>query len=288
MGKSWQAVFFNWGCKMAKRKLTWTEDKIARHQKEGRGQGEGLHYKPWLTIQDVPSIGRAHRIKGFKTGRIHHLLSDLERDYFYLLEWADEVLDVREQFPLHRELTTQIAEEKRIRHSVDQETQTPLVMTTDFLVTVRRGSEVFYLARTLKPSDQLNTPRTIEKFEIEREYWSRKNVDWGIVTELDIPKVICRNIAYLHAHFTTDPEVEQHADDMLVFLASIDGGTLSEALEKYELHNFLDKGAALSCFKQLVASKRIRVDMHTAISKQMKMSELTIDVSQERYTRWAT
>jgi hypothetical protein len=165
-----EGSLFIWGCNMSKRKLGWTEDKIARYQKDGRGQGEGLYYKPWLTIQDVPSSGRAHRIKGIKTKRIHHHLSDLERDYFYLLEWADEVLDIREQFPLHRELTVQIAEEKGIRHSVDSETQTPLVMTTDFVVTVRSGNEVVLLARTIKPSEQLNTPRTIEKFENEREY----------------------------------------------------------------------------------------------------------------------
>jgi hypothetical protein len=75
---------------------------------------------------------------------------------------------------------------------------------------------------------------------------------------------------------------------MLVFLSSIGGGTLSEALSKYELHNLLEKGEALACFKYLLASKRIKVDMHTAISKQMKMSQLTLDVQQERYTRWAT
>ncbi|TFJ92377.1 hypothetical protein [Lentibacillus salicampi] len=35
---------------MAKRKNPWTEDKIARYYKEGRGSGELAHYKPWLTV----------------------------------------------------------------------------------------------------------------------------------------------------------------------------------------------------------------------------------------------
>jgi hypothetical protein len=37
--------------------------------KDGRGRGEGAHYLPWLTIQDVPSSGRSTRALGSTTGR---------------------------------------------------------------------------------------------------------------------------------------------------------------------------------------------------------------------------
>ena len=40
---------------MAKRKVTLTEKKIMQMEKEGRGQGIGGSYKPWITIQDFPS-----------------------------------------------------------------------------------------------------------------------------------------------------------------------------------------------------------------------------------------
>lgn len=39
---------------MAKRSTGWTETKIARYLKKGRGYGELNNYKPWLTIQ-LPS-----------------------------------------------------------------------------------------------------------------------------------------------------------------------------------------------------------------------------------------
>ena len=64
---------------MARWRYAFDEDKIARFQKEGRGQGRGTSYKPWLTIQDVASHGRSHRIAGIKTGRVHHFLSGIER-----------------------------------------------------------------------------------------------------------------------------------------------------------------------------------------------------------------
>ncbi len=51
---------------MSKRKrLSNYEKRI----KEGRGQGSGERYKPWITIQDVPSTGRATRLIGTKTYR---------------------------------------------------------------------------------------------------------------------------------------------------------------------------------------------------------------------------
>ena len=81
---------------MARRRYAFDEGKIARFQKEGRGRGTS--YKPWLTIQDVASHGRSHRIAGIKTGRVHHFLSDIERDAFYQFDWADTVTDIREHY----------------------------------------------------------------------------------------------------------------------------------------------------------------------------------------------
>ena len=85
---------------MSKRNHSWNENKYNRFVNEGRGQGVGKEYKPWLTIQDFPSMGRVSRILGWKSGRIHHLFSDLQARYFYMLEWEDTVTDIREHFPL--------------------------------------------------------------------------------------------------------------------------------------------------------------------------------------------
>ena len=35
--------------------------------KQGRGTGAGKDYQPWLTVRDLPSFGRSHRIWGFQT-----------------------------------------------------------------------------------------------------------------------------------------------------------------------------------------------------------------------------
>ena len=85
---------------MSKRMLAWTQAKFEQYLKSGRGQGTGSNYKPWLTAQDFPTKGRLTRAPGWKSGRLHHMFSDHETRYFFLLEWSDFVVDIREQFPL--------------------------------------------------------------------------------------------------------------------------------------------------------------------------------------------
>ncbi|MEK4950812.1 TnsA endonuclease N-terminal domain-containing protein [Bacillus sp. FSL W8-1127] len=153
---------------MSKRKRIAKEEQWIR---EGRGSGRGANYKPWLTIQDVPSSGRVSRIKGNKINRQHEMFSDLERNYFYISEFSDLVVDIREQFPLlPKSETIVIANELGIKHPTNPKTNEPVVMTTDFLLTIEKDNRFIDVARTIKMKDELLKERVIEKFEIERVY----------------------------------------------------------------------------------------------------------------------
>ena len=70
-----------------------SQQDIDRHIANGFGGGAGASYVPWLRVQDVPSIGRSHKIQGVKIDRIHHLLSDLERSYFLVCEFSEDVVE---------------------------------------------------------------------------------------------------------------------------------------------------------------------------------------------------
>jgi hypothetical protein len=121
---------------MARRSTQSGPAQIAKWIKEGRGSGQGVNYRPWLRIQNVSSRGYVNRVPGWKTAREHHLMSNLERDVFYALEWAPDVNDIREQFPLlPLDLTLSIAEKLGVPHPKEPGTKEPIVMTTDFLIT---------------------------------------------------------------------------------------------------------------------------------------------------------
>ena len=98
------------------------------------------------------------------------------------------------------EETIIIANELGIKHPTDLKSGELIVMTTDFLVTTKNNTEVKKFARTLKYKDELMDKRVLEKFEIERVFWERQEVDWGIVTELEVPKDRAHNIAFIHGY----------------------------------------------------------------------------------------
>ncbi len=51
-----------------RRKYSYTKAKRERYLKEKRGQGNGANYKPWIKVQDLPSLGRSTRVHSVKTG----------------------------------------------------------------------------------------------------------------------------------------------------------------------------------------------------------------------------
>ena len=184
---------------MAKRNRKLDYEKMI---KEGLGSGKGIDYKPWLKIQNFPSKGRVTRVKGIKTQRQHELFSDLERNYFYYLDFADNVVDIREQFPLLPiNETIMIAQELGIEHSKDPTTKEPIVMTTYFLITCKeQNGDIVEKARTLKYKNYLLNKRVLEKFEIERLYFEKQEIDWGIVTEEEVDKTVSNFIADLYTY----------------------------------------------------------------------------------------
>ena len=91
---------------MAKSLNGLTEIQIAKRIKEGRGQGSGANYKPWLRIHEVPSQGLSHRIYSFKTKRTHHLMCAEKTGGFNLVNYrhSSGVYHEQETEDLHRRI----------------------------------------------------------------------------------------------------------------------------------------------------------------------------------------
>ncbi len=153
---------------MPKHHRIWNASVYNDYVREGRGRGSGSGYAPWIYIQDFASRGVVSRVKGRTTGRVHHLMSNNELAYFYILDWADTVIDIREQYPLSNlECAVSVAPQAGINYPTDHVSGYPDVMTCDFMVTTKDGVK----ARTIKTTTALSNRRTIENLEIERRYW---------------------------------------------------------------------------------------------------------------------
>ena len=247
---------------MAKANSSFSEAQIAHRIKEGRGQGYGKDYIPWLKVQEVPSSGRSHRIYSHKTGRVHHLLSDLELAVFFSLEWECCVLDIREQFPLLPSDTKQIALDSGIKHpasrGVDQ------VMSSDFFVDSKDGPFKQF-AIQVKPANALQDERTLEKLEIERRYWQQKKIPWFIITEKEINSVVKENIEWLYSMKTVELSAELLAQ--LPILASILEEKTDEKIinvcKHIDIAYALKPGKTLSEMRALAANGFIKFNIYT-------------------------
>lgn len=186
---------------MPKRKREITEGVIAERLKSGRGEGRGMNYTPWHTVQEVSSHGLSTRIRSWTVGRVHHVFSQLELRYLYILDWSPLVMDIREQYPLlPLEETQAIAEAYGFKHPTDPKTKHPIIMTSDFFITMKLKGQEIDVARAIKPGKELQRQRVLEKLEIERHYWQKRGMDWGIVTEQEMPDVLFKNLEHLHGY----------------------------------------------------------------------------------------
>jgi hypothetical protein len=171
--------------------------------RRGDGQGEGANFRPFFHVRDVPSRGRSHMVVGLRTGRTHHYLSDIEYGYHLLAEFASEVSDIREQYALLPWGETQsIASALRIRHPVYPGTHTPIVMTSDIVLTIAGSSGSRLCVVSVKPASQLDpknsgSQRVFEKLWIEKKYWASRDVTWTLCTDEMLPKTRVRNLDLL-------------------------------------------------------------------------------------------
>lgn len=251
---------------MAKKRTSWSENTYRRYLAEGRGQGAGPDYKPWLTIHSFPSKGTVSRIKGRTTGRIHHLLSRNEEYYFLLLDFSPDVLDIREQFPLKLEETLAIARSLGIKHPRYPGCTFPSVMTTDFLITKADGLH----ARTVKMIPELDNPRVVQKFMIEREYWKERQVDWAIVTERQINRDKALNLKWLLSppearQMIPDEESRDAASRLFMQLYDDQKVPLSAIIHHIETRFLLPSGSAVALMKQLILDGLIPVNFDKRI-----------------------
>lgn len=268
---------------MGKKRTSTTASSIARRIREGRGEGHFSSYKPWLTVHDVPSTGVVTRILGWKSGRLHHYLSEhLELAHHYQMEWAMNVIDIREQFPLlPLEKTLFVAQKLGIKHPVDPKTKYPIVMTTDMLLTIKKGDDISFVAHSIKPSSKLSK-RVVEKLQIERQFFNDQRINWSLITEKQINYDLVKNVEWLysersidgHMYITTDL-IKQLESELLQEI-SVSNSPLTDVTMEQDLKYGLPKGTCMQIVRHLIANRYWNVDMTKRIQPTLQPLEITL------------
>lgn len=250
---------------------------IARRKAQGFGEGNGRYYKPWHIVQRTSSRGVSWRLPGWTDDRIVHLLSGLEKKYRLILDWTLTIVGAQEQKDLPLEETVLIAQELGIEHPRDRVTGCLVPLSTDMVVTVRVGDRDVQFARTVKYVKDLSDLRVIEKFDIEREYYRRRGINWGIVTERNIPEILVRNIRWIYTFRTIrfydtlrQPHVHRIGRLLTRLVETTNAPLRDVAAECDDILGF-QQGTSLSVARHLIATRQWIVDMMAPIDPAKRL-----------------
>lgn len=251
-------------------KIKWSEDKIRQFQAAGRGKGTLETYVPWVQITDFSSDGDSRRAWSPKTGRVHHLLSTVEWHLFLLLEFAENVLDIREQYPLDRDTTLSIAADCQIKHPMYPGTKVPEVITCDFLAIRQEGDRRWAEAFNCKRTEEAEKPRSLEKLEIQRRYFDGVGIPHHLVFHSKLPKTKIRNLEWIRSANTRPEEVEpydgyidEHVKRVLHDLSSHSRtGSLSDYCDNYDFRSGAAPGTGIRAIRILLLTRAIWTDLN--------------------------
>ncbi|WFU24968.1 TnsA endonuclease N-terminal domain-containing protein [Bradyrhizobium sp. CB1717] len=261
---------------MARGRYTWTEQRIARFKREGRGIGTGATYIPWLKVSDVPSLGRSRRVFWSTSGRKHHLLSDIEFYAFLRKCYDDATLDIREQFPLPRDETLKIAEQIGVRHP--RANGINIVMTTDLLVTQTSTYGPVDLAYAVKQDADLRDKRTLEKLEIERLFWESRSTRWNIIVESSVHDNVSFNLEWMF-DCQRDPETEDEPtirEALVEALDDLKSFPLRAVCSVIDSRLGLRAGRTLRVARRMLSEKKLRVDLRARSLQDLPVSNFAV------------
>lgn len=248
----------------------WSEEAIRRLEIEGRGKGAAEHYLPWIMVHDISSRGRSRRVMGVKVRRPHHLLSDLEWQTFLHLEHCPSVVDIREQFPLDRDITRELAAVLGIHHPCYPGTHVPVVMTTDFLATrIIDGKQVFE-AFDVKDDEAAEDDRVLAKLQLHRAYFEGMGMAHRLVFRSSISKNIARNLEWARQALCKPGEEEAYEGLLEEVARRIDSEfgayskrslTLADYCADFDFRHGYGRGTALRAAGQMIYVGRLRANL---------------------------
>lgn len=270
---------------MSRRRGQWSQSQLDRYLKEGYGKGKGKLYKPWIQVNNSASKGLSTRTPGWKTNRVHHLLSRKELLLFYIFEWSPFIHDIREQFPLlELNLAQKIADEMGINYYRCSKTGTPYVLTTDFMLSLEQEGKIIEVARTFKMSKELEKKTVIKRLELERRYYQAQGIDWGILTENEIPELLAKNIEWIYSAYwleaTSEMKVEELESLKPILKDRLEGSRtpVNKVTKEMDKEMNFDNGTSLYLFKHLVARKEILIEnmKNTKVNGSLSTEKLKV------------
>lgn len=237
-------------------------------------------YKPFFKVTTFSSKGRSSRMYSHRTKRIHVFLSKLARSVFLYFEFCEDVIDIREYYPL-LDVKESIDNIENLRFDLFSNDKKDYTLTTTFLVTFKYEDKLVYKAFSIKQVSSFKRKRTLEKLEIERRYWESKNIEWKIITDKEINQVVVGNIEMFREVFKSGVDIS--------WITKRDVNSIREQLINKNLtlaEAFKDfrKGEnyAMLVFKYLVVNHEIKINLKNKINMNTVIKDIVSDINENQ------
>lgn len=242
------------------------------------GVGTYESYTPWLRVQDVPSHGTRSEIQGIKINRTHHTLSSIESEFFYLTEFSETIIDIREQFPLFPlNLSIKMAETFGIKHPVHPKTKKPIILTTDFLLTQEIDGVISYHAVAVKHEDAANKNRVLEKIDLEKIWWESLGIPFHYFTGNELTRCQSRNISWVTNAVRYKTELFSQSEiEIAISLIHQGKYLIKDICNIFVSRIGVAHDNALNLLHLLIAKKHIEVDISILIEESQFIEVLSV------------
>lgn len=214
---------------------------------EGRCLGEGRQYVGFLKANEAKSIGTSCMIWDSIAERTVDVLSMGEKEFFYIMRFRDDVVEIQEQMRMSQNIVEAICREYGF----------PIprrILSTDFLVTFKDGTKKAFSIKSSRNEFDRNAEKnrnrqgTYEKILIrqfiELEYWKRHGISFQIVFREELNKTLASNIEQCLSVY--DEAYVSGEESMLRYL-------VAHKIVK------LDMGTEKLCFAKLVKGKETEI-----------------------------
>jgi len=243
-----------------------TEALRERWIRQGRGQGLGASYQPWIKVGEFPNRTNSYRVKSLVTDRTHHYFSAIEYRHHLVAEYAG-CIDIREGYPVHPiSETLALAHEEGIAHPDFAGHMCSI--TTDSLLTIDNGAVQYVLPRSIKWTSELRDPRVLEKLELERLAWSRRGQGWELLTERELPLVLEKNLRWIRGWQAAERSEPNSVllDEFLIALEMQDlQQPLGTVLERTAKKLHVSKMMSIFLFRYAAWHRRFDVDLYSPL-----------------------
>lgn len=255
-------------------------DKIVIQQGRGNPDVPPEIYKPLLTIVNFSSEGFRTAAPSWLPGAPGEMMSEPELSTFVVLHAPQfRAAAILTQVALPPSDTLAIAKRIGVDHpAVNGE---PIIMSTDLLVTIEEPGLLRRKAISVKRECDLDE-RTLQKLEIERTYWTERNVEWTLQLDTDIPPMLLDNMRRLFEWHSTsrlpcgDHEVRLIHSWIVPHLEA--GGALVPVCSRCDKQLHLTKGTALAVAQHLMVRGIMSVDLTKSMFTDLRFIDAAENV----------